>query len=50
MESVKILSWEGGEKTQGASIEEQFGDISKGAAVRLKVCGADWTNDGSKTR
>ena len=36
-EKVKILSWQGGEKTRGKSTKEQFGDISKGAIIRLKT-------------
>ncbi|MEC7986495.1 MAG: TIGR01777 family oxidoreductase [Myxococcota bacterium] len=36
-EKVKIISWKGGEKTQGLTEEEQFGDISTGARVHLKT-------------
>ena len=36
-DQIRIQRWKGGEATSGLSVEEQFGDISAGTEVHLKV-------------
>jgi len=36
-ERIEIMDWQGGELTRSLSTEQQFGDISKGARIRLRT-------------